>query len=550
MIERTICMIIDALRFDCFENKKASEFLFPNLNKIINKGTICRAFSNSQTTQFVLPSIFCQNYPLDYKGYANGILSRPSSYVELISKSGYETQLISSCNQLGLALGYNRGFDKVKVTADFRVMLEERINRHLKFYLSELRENKGLNNEIKKNLLDDYRRLLDGFIEATENTDTSVWNRKIKQCNSQIAKQAREELKLLNTSEDMVIDRLQNIPPGIYWYVLGRNKIPWMSYNLARIRGAIAWRWVKYIKANGRLLFFPFVILSHWVGVAEEVFDELTLELRKSKKYKQHFHLHVMDLHDCRAINRPIKKIIQFKKFPKWIYARVKGLTDRHYLYDLALMSVDEQIGHMITTLEELNLTNKTSLVVSGDHASHFAKSPREYQYVGFRTHYEDINIPIIAYNCGKEICAYTDRIRDSMSITATLLDFMDINPDISFLGSSIVKKNGRDFAIVESAGSKLFNNSQTNLFLTLITKKYKLIGIKMGGDNTLFVKHLYNCIEDPEELDDLANNKNMHNVISGLTEIIHKERQMFFSQKSENYKWEYYDAKELCVTT
>ena len=85
------------------------------------------------------------------------------------------------------------------------------------------------------------------------------------------------------------------------------------------------------------------------------------------------------------------------------------------------------------------------------------------------------------------------------MSITATLLDFMDINPDISFLGSSIVKKNGRDFAIVESAGSKLFNNSQTNLFLTLITKKYKLIGIKMGGDNTLFVKHLYNCIEDPE---------------------------------------------------
>ena len=71
-----------------------------------------------------------------------------------------------------------------------------------------------------------------------------------------------------------------------------------------------------------------------------------------------------------------------------------------------------------------------------------------------------------------------------------------------------------------------------------------------MGGDNTLFVKHLYNCIEDPEELDDLANNKNMHNVISGLTEIIHKERQMFFSQKSENYKWEYYDAKELCVTT
>ncbi len=550
MIERTICMIIDALRFDCFENKKASEFLFPNLNKIINKGTICRAFSNSQTTQFVLPSIFCQNYPLDYKGYANGILSRPSSYVELISKSGYETQLISSCNQLGLALGYNRGFDKVKVTADFRVMLEERINRHLKFYLSELRENKGLNNEIKKNLLDDYRRLLDGFIEATENTDTSVWNRKIKQCNSQIAKQAREELKLLNTSEDMVIDRLQNIPPGIYWYVLGRNKIPWMSYNLARIRGAIAWRWVKYIKANGRLLFFPFVILSHWVGVAEEVFDELTLELRKSKKYKQHFHLHVMDLHDCRAINRPIKKIIQFKKFPKWIYARVRGLTDRHFLYDLALMSVDEQIGRMITTLEELNLINKTSLVISGDHGNYFAKSPRKYQYVGFRTHYEDINIPIIAYNCGKEIHAYTKRIRDSMSITATLLDFMNIDPDISFLGSSIVKKNGREFAIVESAGSKLFNNSKTNLFLTLITKKYKLISIKRAGDDTLFVKHLYSYIEDPEELDDLANNKNTHNIISGLIEIIHKERQMFFSQKSENYKWEHYDAKELCVKT
>jgi len=60
-----LILLIDAARFDVFSNKEARNFLFPNLSKLIDESISEKCVANSRSTQFVLPSLFCQNYPLD-----------------------------------------------------------------------------------------------------------------------------------------------------------------------------------------------------------------------------------------------------------------------------------------------------------------------------------------------------------------------------------------------------------------------------------------------------------------------------------------------------
>ena len=61
MPSKSIFIIIDALRYDLIQKREIRKKLFPNLEKIINKGFLMKAVANAQSTQFVLPSIFSIN---------------------------------------------------------------------------------------------------------------------------------------------------------------------------------------------------------------------------------------------------------------------------------------------------------------------------------------------------------------------------------------------------------------------------------------------------------------------------------------------------------
>ena len=127
MPSKSIYIVIDALRYDLVRNKKVREKLFPALDKIINRGFLIKAVANAQATQFVLPSLFSSSYPLDYGGYNYGIRNR-NSYVEDIKKKKIKTYMMSTCNQMGIGNGYDRGFDEVYTTNDYRLILEQKIN--------------------------------------------------------------------------------------------------------------------------------------------------------------------------------------------------------------------------------------------------------------------------------------------------------------------------------------------------------------------------------------------------------------------------------------
>ena len=110
--------------------------MFPNLARIADSGFVERVVTNAQSTQFVLPSIFSLTYPLDYGGYDTGIRLRPQSFVETLKENNWTTHKLETMNQLGKALGYDRGFDTVRATTDFRVALETFLDRTLSYQVN------------------------------------------------------------------------------------------------------------------------------------------------------------------------------------------------------------------------------------------------------------------------------------------------------------------------------------------------------------------------------------------------------------------------------
>ena len=78
--KKALFILIDACRYDTVANPKAASYLFPNLAEIADHGFLRRVVANAQGTQFVMPSLFSQTYPLDHGGYNTGIRDRSRSF--------------------------------------------------------------------------------------------------------------------------------------------------------------------------------------------------------------------------------------------------------------------------------------------------------------------------------------------------------------------------------------------------------------------------------------------------------------------------------------
>ena len=120
------------------------------------------AVANAQATQFVLPALFSLTYPLDHGGYNSGIRHRPRSYAEQLADAGYSTQMMASCNVLGITHGYDRGFSEMHTAMDARAVLAHLIGRNLLYELKngsvENFLTHSLKNYLKMNLYHFWRK--------------------------------------------------------------------------------------------------------------------------------------------------------------------------------------------------------------------------------------------------------------------------------------------------------------------------------------------------------------------------------------------------------
>ncbi|MGE0278485.1 MAG: sulfatase-like hydrolase/transferase [Alphaproteobacteria bacterium] len=513
-------LLIDALRYDVLSDEQARRFLTPNLAKLVESGFVRPVTANAQSTQFVMPSIFSQTYPLDYGGYNNGIRERPKSFVEALKAGGYETHLLASCNQLGVATGYTRGFDTVRTTSDFRVLLEQRISRTLLYHLKNSVPEDGNCEVVKEMAL-----LLDGIEELIVHHDRSLWPKKLQRINNRVAQGCRAEKALLNRDPRAVLLKLTTIAPGIYWRFLGQSRPVGFRRFWHRAIESVRWRTRRWVAAQ---TLWPFLALSHFPVTFADIISPLC-QLVRERAGKQWFvHMHMMDVHDCRAVNRPMQLVRCIGYLPRWWVARIKGYSNRRWLYDTTVMSVDHLLGRLFETLKETGQLHSTVILVTGDHGLYYAESPRKKMSVGYRTHYEDLDVPLLLANSDQ--CPADRGMIDSMGVTATFLDALGVAPDESFKGISALL-GGRRCVVSENCGHGNADIARRDIYFTVTTKTHKLLAVLRG--TSIEAEELYDRDKDPRELLNIVSDPSHKATIDGMLKLLREERAELFALRA-----------------
>lgn len=513
-------LLIDSLRYDAVSNPEARRFMFPNLARIIDRGFVRRVVANAQSTQFVTPAIFSQTYPLDHGGYDNGIRLRPQSFAEMLQQAGFRTHLLASCNQLGAATGYGRGFDTVRTTSDFRLLLEQRVGRTVLFQVEALRA--GDVNIDAEQVKGDFALFLGDLVDMIEHHDKSLWPAKLMRINSEVARGCRAERNLLERDPEAVFDKVLGIAPGIYWRFLGERNPGGLRLFRHRALESVKWRTRRWVA--GQTL-WPFLAMSHFAVVFGDIIAPLCRVVEESRGDRWFIYMHMMDVHDCRSISRPLHMLGRLRYFPRWIVARLRGQTRRRWLYDTTLMYVDGHLGRLLATLERTGQLDDTVILATGDHGLYYAESPRKKSSIGSRTHYEDIEVPLILANAQSD--PVDSGMIDSMGMTASFLDSLGVPGHESFKGISVFH-GGKPAIVSESCGSGNADIVHRKIYFTVTSPTHKIMAT-LDGDR-LAVEQLYDKQADPRELINIVDDPAQQSVIAQLTEYLRAERAEIFA--------------------
>lgn len=513
-------LLIDALRYDVLSDPAARRFLVPNLARLADRGFVRQVVTNAQSTQFVVPSLFSLTYPLDYGGYNNGIRERPQSFVESLKAAGFETHLLASCNQLGVATGYGRGFDTIRTTSDFRILLEQRIGRTLRYELDTKR--KAGEPDADAQIAKEVALLLDGIAEMINHHDKSLWPPKLLRINRRVAEGCAAERALLNQTPEAVLAKLTGIAPGIYWRFLGQPKPGGLRLFWHRAVESVKWRTRRWIAAQ---TLWPFLAMSHFPVIFGDIIAPLCRLVEERSGQRWFIHMHAMDVHDCRSVSRPLHLIGRLRFLPRWFAARLRGHTQRRWLYDTAVMYVDALLGRLIEALERTGQLGNTVILATGDHGLYYAESPRKKSEIGYRTHYEDLEVPLMLANPPRPPA--DAGMIDSMGVTATFLDALDVPQHPSFKGVSALR-GGRPGVVSENCGQGNADIARRNIYFTVTTPSHKMMAVLRGS--ALEVEQLYDRRTDPREIRNVVSDPAQRTVIDGMVALLRAERAEIFT--------------------
>ena len=521
MKKNCIFLLLDSITYDVLNSNETinrSRILFPNIYNLAKKYNYQKCISNSNCTQFVLPSLFSFTLPLDDGGYDYGIKNKKISFMEILKKEGYSTIIFSNCNQMGADNGYDRGVDENINSFDYRLILEQKLNRVI---LSKYRKNKE-NTNSKIELIESYKKLLDEIKTKIINADTLIWSNDLIKINNNIKNNIDLEIDLIKKNPEIILKKILEINPASIWLFLGVSKLHSVSFYTKRVFGAIAWR-IKYKITKSKL---PINFLGHKTINLVDTFHKFKKKLENQHSPYFIYH-HVMDLHDYENFNSFSNFFNKLLNYPKWFKHSQNVKKKRKFLYDSSLMQVDKYIGKILNILD-----SKTLLFITSDHGHR--KSLKKQIRRSYITddyfnemHGEDIEIPLIANTDIEESDKNNIKLLDSVSISKKIMSKLDIEV------SKYLEKNDQDkkYIISEHAGRGNFDLSK-DLFFTISNHKFRMIAAFVKHE--LFIK-FYEIQKDPMEIEDISNNKKYETEIFQMFNYLKNNRFHIIKDKLKN---------------
>lgn len=194
---------------------------------------------------------------------------------------------------------------------------------------------------------------------------------------------------------------------------------------------------------------------------------------------------------------------------------------------DLSLLYCDSIIEMIFKYLEENELLDSTSVVITADHGFSYYFNPIREKYV-ITNYRENYNVPFVVFD--KDIKPRKiEGFLATKDIPATLLDLANIKIPDYFKGKSLLDFEGRDFATVEYMGGGCPDLRRRPVVLGIRNNQYEVMAEIYNND--MQIKEIYDSNKDFYEQKNLVKKKNVN---------IEKEKE--FIQKRYNEIMKYFN--------
>ena len=541
MNKNVVFITIDGLRFDRTGISGYQPSPSPTLDRLADE-SLCleNCFSTGCTTQFAMPSIYTSTLPLDKSGYEYGIRDREKSFVEILQGHGYRTAGFYSAFYGTSFFSYDRGYDDF-----FELIRPQFIQNFKRNYLNHFKHDlevgaKSIDECVTtmEQYLIDYLQWVLQYIDQkiVEKSDNATllspiihgWNF------PNLGRTVEEDLR-----------RIKEDPKRYIESILGDGKwfgIVNLDYGIRNMtRFGLKFHLFKLFNRNGLRTAMIKELLAGNIRSKEEFsqlkhitlngFDRVAsgaymvtsainwIDANKNSDRPFFIWFHLMDVHDERFVSNDLdidagdaaaerKELkVQYEMIRRKGAAYQGNLTK-----DLSLKYTDIQLRRIVDFLEKSGLNKNTLLVISSDHGSRKYGAPRRPSIDLDNFFDEMYHIPalFIAPDTKPERIA---GLFSTLDVGPTILSFLDIPPDASFKGQSVLERpDGWPYLIAENMGRGPcdFSSKPINVCVRSMTHKivYTVPQGKHSADGK--VRQYFDLQTDKNESTNLADRFDM----------------------------------------
>lgn len=524
-----IFLLVDNMRFDTFEpgDEARARTICPNIMSLIDDGFVRPVISNGHATKFAMPSLFSQIYPLDKGGYNNVVQNTERTFAEDLQAAGYKTFMYQGDDNDGPVSMCDRGFDEVESIYDMRLLLQNYLEEVLIYEATLWRQGEVSDEEIGTFLRDNFKPLIVHMASSTNRVPAGRLPARLSALTPYWAKKFRAEADLIERDPVAVARKILATPPHFYYITLGQERSEGLGYLYARVVFRIFGALQARLHRSG---LFPFRYLTFRRSpLGKELMGSLLNKIDAQLPGPWMGYAHLMDLHDRRLINRPIRVLKKLLWSRTWKKVARPGDSVFRFLYDASLHLLDQDVGELIAALKKQGLYDKTVFFITGDHGCEMidaALRGRNEEF-GYRNHPEHITVPLICGPMKREPC--DEGLHDLMSVTATVMDVAGVTQHSSYLGVSHFAR-GRAYVITENAGRGNADLARKDLHFTVTTLGAKLMS--RIRDKTLYVERLYLTDEDPTELNNVISEPGHADTIEPMLDHLFAARRTIFAMR------------------
>ena len=523
-MENFLFILIDKLGYRQVPLYWDKHNLTPTMHRLAQSGIFCsNYFTQGCVTQFSMPSILTSTFPLDYGGYDDGIMNRPTAFMETLQEKGYQT-IGFFPSAIGRPEGYDRGFDKYYVLCDIELCWRQ-IPYLCNYYDKIIDKEKKISVfylTIQKILFRYYTNIIEycenKLIEKQDSfyRKSRIYNHDFEKIKSLLGMHLEQLNKAPNAYIDQNIEKIKN-STGIEnffgicrwnFYNFLPKKItkntdignsyfkinPWEKNAPAGFMTDLS---IKWLKDHGDQ---PFAMFLHYMNVHEKEFGDGLLQVKLD-----------------RTIYNSNKEAYQ---------------NNRKYYYDLAANYTDKCISRLLTNLEKLNLLDHTYVVITSDHGDipEFPSSPFPLPKLPGGAFSDDYHhVPLIFWH-KKMKPKLIEGMHSSLDIAPTICDLLGIEKPTVFNGTSILKKESpSEYVYAEHTYSGPCDLDNKPIYLSIRSNSYKFIWkeyIYQGDENSVDLEEFFDLEKDQGETENLINDSNYQSIISKMRTLAEKRFQ------------------------